>query len=125
MGSSTTIIFGNVGREPQMRYMQDGRAVCDFSVAVNKGKDKPTQWFKVTAWEKLAEICNLYVTKGAKVQVTGTVKASAYLDQRGQPVASLEITASDVQFASSPGERTETGDSTDYATGENLENIPF
>jgi single-strand DNA-binding protein len=106
MGSAICIIMGNVGRDPEIRYTQDGKAVCNFSVAVNRGKDDPVIWFRVSAWERLAEVCNEYVTKGMVVQVTGSPRASAYIDQAGQARASLEISARDVQF----GSRVEAGD---------------
>lgn len=101
-----TIIVGNVGRDPQMRYTPDGTAVCDFSVAVSSRwtdrrtneKKERTNWYRVTAWRQLAEVCNQYVKKGMSVMVTGTCAASAYLGQDGQPRATLELTAQNVQF---------------------------
>ena len=100
-----TIIIGNVGRDPEMRYTPNGTAVTNFSVAVNRRwKDKDgqmqerTKWFRVTAWGKLAEVCNEHLTKGRMVLVTGEVTASAYTNQAGEPAASLELTARDVKF---------------------------
>lgn len=101
-----TIIIGNVGRDPELRYTQGGVPVCDFSVAVTaRWKDsnsneqrERTTWYRVTAWRGLGEVCNKYVKKGMSVMVTGTAAASAYLGQDGQPRASLDLTARDVQF---------------------------
>ncbi len=100
-----TIIIGNVGRDPEMRYTPQGTAVTNFSVAVNRRwKDKDgqmqerTKWFRVTTWGKLAEVCNEHLTKGRLVLVTGEVSASAYTNQAGEPAASLELTARDVKF---------------------------
>ena len=105
-----TVIVGNVGREPEMRYTASGTAVTNFSVAVNRRfKDKNgqmqerTKWFRVTAWDKLAETCNQYLTKGRQVLVTGEVVASAYTNQAGEPAASLELTARDVKFLGGKG----------------------
>ncbi len=103
-------IVGNVGREPELKYLQNGTAVCDFSVAVNKrfssnGEQREeTTWFKVTCWRQLAEMVSQYLTKGQKVLVVGEIKASAYLDKSGQPAATLEITAQTFKFLSSRGE---------------------
>ena len=116
-GYQYTIIIGNVGREPEMRYTQSGVAVCDFSVAVsrrwtdrtsNEQREKTT-WFKVSAWRGLAETANQYVHKGMQIMVTGEVEASAYTGQDGTPRASLEITARDIQFLGRRGEGGEEG----------------
>ena len=100
-----TIIIGNVGSDPEMRFTANGKAVTNFSVAVNrrfKGKDgqmqEKTKWFRVTAWDKLGETCNQYLSKGRQVLVVGEVKASAYTNAAGEPAASLEIIARDVKF---------------------------
>ncbi|WP_119071564.1 single-stranded DNA-binding protein [Aggregatilinea lenta] len=105
-GFQQTMIIGNVGRSPEMRFTQAGVAVCDFSVAVSRRwtdratneKREQTTWFRVTCWRNLAETCNQYVTKGMQVMVKGNIEASAYARQDGQPAASLELTAEEVQF---------------------------
>ncbi|MCL4237040.1 MAG: single-stranded DNA-binding protein [Anaerolineae bacterium] len=111
-GYQYTVIVGNVGRDPEMRYTQSGVAVCDFSVAVsrrwmdknsNEQREKTT-WFRVSAWRQLAETVNQYVHKGMQIMVAGEVDASAYLGQDGTPRATLEITARDIQFLSRRGE---------------------
>lgn len=107
-----TIIVGNVGRSPELRYLQSGTAVCDFSVAVSESwndqqsgeKKQRTTWFKVSAWGKLAEVCNQYVVKGKMVMVVGTVEARAYLDKNNQPASSLDLRARDVRFLGGRGD---------------------
>lgn len=101
-------VIGHVGRDPDLRYLQNGTAVCDFSVAYTDKwtaqdgtKRESTTWFKVTAWRALAENCNKYVTKGMAVMVVGKIAASAYMSQQdNEPKASLELTANDVVFLS-------------------------
>jgi single-strand DNA-binding protein len=126
-----TIIIGNVGRDPEMRYTQSGVAVCSFSVAVsrtwndrttNEAREKTT-WFKVSAWRALAETCNQYVHKGMQIMVTGEIDASAYLGQDGAPKASLELTARDIKFLGRRGETTEAGASSEYPS--EPEDLPF
>ena len=120
-GYEYTIIIGNVGRDPELRYIQSGVAVCSFSVAVStRWKDKntneqreKTKWFKVSAWRGLAETCNTYVRKGMQIMVTGTVEASAYTNQAGEAAASLELTARDVQFLGRRDEDHDGGDGGD------------
>lgn len=87
--------IGNVGREPAMRYTQDGVPVCDFSIAINEryGERETVTWVKVSCWRKLAEIAAQYVRKGGQVMVAGRVSVSAYTDRQGQPAASLELNA--------------------------------
>ena len=117
-GYQYTIIIGNVGRDPELRYTQNGVAVCDFSVAVSRrwtdrNTNEPreeTTWFRVSAWRKLAEIASQYVHKGMQIMVTGRVAASAYLGQDGQPRATLEITALDMQFLGRRGDRMDVPD---------------
>ncbi len=111
-GYQYTMIIGNVGRDPEMRYTQSGVAVCDFSVAVTRRwndrqsneRREETTWFKVSAWRGLAETANQYVHKGMQIMVTGQVKASAYIGQDGEARASLELTAQDIQFLGRRGE---------------------
>lgn len=104
-GYQYTIIIGNVGREPELRYLESGVAVCDFSVAATrrwKGADgetrEETTWFRVTAWRGLAETVNQYVHKGMQIMVTGRIAASAYKAEDGEARATLELTAQDIQF---------------------------
>jgi single-strand DNA-binding protein len=115
MSYQTTIIAGNVGRDPEMRYTPSGQAVTSFSVAVNESytnnsgeKVKKTIWFRVSAWGKQAEICNQYVKKGQMVLVEGRLTSDqatggprVWTGQDGQPRASFEISAGSVRFLSS------------------------
>lgn len=108
-----TIITGNVGKVPEMRYSPNGQAVTSFSVAVNRkwtddrGEHKETQWFRIATWGKLAEVCNQYVTKGMKVMVEGRLTCDpatggpkVWTRQDGTAGASFELTASSVEFLS-------------------------
>ena len=101
-------IIGNLTRDPALRSVQ-GRegyvSVCDFTVAVNRRNGKTNangqpeaDFFKVTVWRGLADVCAQYLAKGRKVAVVGPVSASAYIGNDGNAHASLEITAEDVEF---------------------------
>ena len=107
-----TIIVGNVGKDPEMRYTPQGKAVAAFSVAVNRkrGTETETTWFRVTCWEKLADTVNQYLKKGRQVMVIGDqLKASAWVGQDGEARATLELTARDVRFlGGADGEARET-----------------
>lgn len=133
-----TVIVGNVGRDPELRYTPSGVAVCDFSLAVNRvwtdrntnEQHEKTTWFRVTCWRGLAETVSQYVTKGRQVLVTGEVDASAWTDNEGNPRASLELTAQTVKFL---GRRDDIpggsyGPEGDYGgppPAEDLQDIPF
>ena len=100
-----TVVVGHLGRDPEMRYTTSGVPVTSFTVATNRrwtdqnGQlQEKTTWYRVTAWRKLAELCNQYLSKGRMVLVAGDVEASAWMSQDGQPRASLELTARNVRF---------------------------
>lgn len=139
-GWSQTIIIGNVGRDPEMRYLQNGTAVCSFSVAVskrwndknsNEQKEKTT-WYRVSCWRQLAETANNYVKKGMQIMVEGEVETRPYLDNAGQPAASLELTAQNMQFLGQRGDN-QGGGGGDYedaysgggSGNSNVDDIPF
>jgi len=99
------VVVGNLGSDPEMRFTPSGIPVTTFSVAVNRrwtDKDgnprEKTTWFRVTAWRKLAELCNQYLSKGRLVLVEGEVEASAWTDSQGNPRATLELQARKVRF---------------------------
>lgn len=98
-------IIGNVGTEPEMRYTPNGVPVTSFRVATNRRwtsadgeKHEETEWFSVTAWNRLAEQSNQYVTKGMKVYVDGRLKSSPYISRDGEARAGNEISAFQVLF---------------------------
>jgi single-strand DNA-binding protein len=117
MSFQTIIIVGNLGRDPEMRYLPSGQGVTSFSVATsnsynnNQGeKVEETIWFRVSVFGKMAEICNQYLKKGRRVLVEGRLQADKnggpriWTRQDGTPAASFEITASTVKFLSSKSE---------------------
>jgi len=110
-------LIGNLGRDPEMRYTQSGQSVTSFSVASNRNytrqdgeKVTETIWFRISAWGKLAEVCNQYLHKGSKVLVVGRLVANeqgsprTYESSDGTTRASFEINAETVRFLSSRGE---------------------
>ena len=103
-------IVGNLGKDPEMKYTTDGKAVTTFSVAASNRKDE-TVWFRVSTWDKQAETCNQYLHKGSKVLVEGALKADAQGNPRtyerkdgGGWAASFEVVASSVKFLSGKDE---------------------
>lgn len=106
------VIVGNLGRDPEMRYTPSGQAVTNFSVATNRrwtnsdgSAGEETCWWRVTAWGRLAETCNQYLSKGRQVLVEGRMNPDqetggprVWVGQDGQARASFELTAMTVQF---------------------------
>lgn len=96
-------IIGNLTGDPQLRSTKDGIPVCSFTIAVNRRKSgaeaaQEADFFRVTAWRGLAEICSKYLSKGRKAAVNGSVSVSTYTGQDGKTRATLEVTADDVEF---------------------------
>ena len=95
------IIIGNLTADPETRDV-GGKSVTSFTVAVNerrKGKEEAI-FFRVSAWETLGETCKQYLAKGRKVAVSGRVSCHAYKGRDGEPMASLDVRAGDVEFLS-------------------------
>jgi single-strand DNA-binding protein len=119
----TIIIVGNLGRDPEMRYLPNGSAVTSFSIASSRqytGSDgqlvKETVWFRITTWGKLAETCNQYLKKGKQVLVEGRITPDSatggpriWTRQDGTPGASYEVTAQMVRFLGRAGDEGSSG----------------
>lgn len=109
-------IVGNLGRDPEMRYMPDGTAVTSFSVASSRKYNNPstneqvseTTWFRVSVWGRRAEVANQYLSKGSKVLVEGRLTPDRetggprmWTRQDGSVAASFEVRAENFVFLSS------------------------
>lgn len=110
-GVNKVIIVGNVGRDPEVRYTQSGRAVASFSVATSErfqDKDGQTQerteWHRVVAWARLAEICGEYLRKGKQVYIEGRLQTRDWEDKDGHKRYTTEIIANTMQMLGRRGE---------------------
>lgn len=101
------MLMGNVGGEPDMQFTASGAAVARFRLAVNRRRggaeggeraQEQTEWFTVVAWNKLAETCNQYVTKGQRVYVEGRLETRTWEGRDGQKRTEVSVVASDVLF---------------------------
>jgi len=110
-GVNKVILVGNLGNDPETRYMPSGGAVTNISVATSEvWKDKQTgqpqertEWHKVVFFNKLAEIAGEYLRKGSKVYVEGTLRTRKWQDQSGQDRYSTEVVANEMQMLDSRG----------------------
>lgn len=95
-------------RSPELRTTTTGKQVCSFTVAVNRrrseGQEQETDYFRVNAWNQLAENCNRYLSKGRKVAVVGPVKLTTYTAQDGATRSNMEVLAESVEFLTPKGE---------------------
>ena len=93
-------IIGNVGKEPEMRSTPSGKPVTSFSVAVNSkyGENESTEWFNIVAWNKLAETCNQFLSKGQQVFVEGRLQTRTWEDNDGGKHYKTEVIANKVLF---------------------------
>lgn len=138
-GLNKVILIGNLGRDPEMRYLPSGSPVTSFSIAVSRryksreGEDREeTDWFRISAFDRLAEIANEYLAKGRQVYVEGRVRLHTWSDKEsGEQRAGLEVTASNIVLLGSRNEQGEgmgTGSrapSSQFPENNDLDNMPF
>ena len=127
-GLNKVMIIGNVGRDPEMRYMPSGRPVTSFSVATTRSwKDsegerrEETEWFNVVAWGNLAEICKQHLSKGQSVYVEGRLQTRSWEDSEGKKRYRTELVAREMILL---GERRAAPAGSEFA-GEDQDEFPF
>ncbi len=111
-GINKAIVLGNLGQDPETRYMPNGNAVTNISIATSESwKDKQsgqdqerTEWHRVVFFNRLAEIAGEYLRKGSKVYVEGSLRTRKWQDQSGVDKYTTEIVASEMQMLDSRGD---------------------
>lgn len=103
--ANIVVLIGNLTRDPELRYSQDGTPVCGLDIAMNKPpraddpeKKTKTTFIKVTVWRKQAESCAQYLVKGSQVYVEGELKMNEWENKEGEKRSRIEVTAKSVQF---------------------------
>lgn len=105
------VLIGRVVGPPDMRYTPGGKAVASFTLAVDRGRggknsqEKETDFIPIVAWERLAEICNEYLTKGKQVSIQGSLRTRTYETQDGQKRKAFEVVASQMQMLTTGGKQ--------------------
>jgi single-strand DNA-binding protein len=109
-GLNKVMIIGNLGADPEMRYMADGTALTSFRVAATRNysthdgeRKEETEWFSVVAWRKLAEQCSQYLQKGRRVYVEGRLQTRSWDTPEGQKRYRTEVVAEQVLFLDRAG----------------------
>ena len=102
MSVNKVILIGNLGGDPEIRYLPDGKCVANFNIATTKKwkdrnsgeRQEKTQWHRVVVFGKLAENCGEYLTKGSKVYIEGELTHRQYDDNQGVPKHITEVAVS-------------------------------
>ena len=118
------IVVGNLGKDPEMRYMPNGNAVMNFSVAASekwKNQDGSegghTEWFRCALFGKLAEALEPYMRKGKQVMVEGRMRTRKWQAQDGSDRYSTEMRVDEIKLLGGKGDRQSAGQSTGQSTG--------
>lgn len=109
-GLNKVMVIGNLGADPEMRYMSDGTAMTSFRVAASRNFNGPdgerreeTEWFSVVTWRKLAEQCSQFLQKGRRVYVEGRLRTRSWDTPEGQRRYKTEVVAERVLFLDRAG----------------------
>jgi len=110
-GVNKVILVGNLGKDPEVRYMPSGSAACNFTIATSESwKDKQTgekqertEWHNVSMFGRLAEIAGEYLKKGSQVYVEGSLRTRKWQDKNGNDRYTTEVIANEMQMLGSRG----------------------
>jgi len=107
-GVNKVILIGNLGADPELRYTPSGRAVVNFNLATSRTwnnrdgeKQEETEWHRIVAWDKLAEICGEYLKKGAQTYVEGRLQTRSWEDKNGLKRYTTETVVSEMRMLGS------------------------
>lgn len=99
------ILIGNLGRDPELRYTPGGQAVASFSIATTENftrksgeREERTEWHRIVAWGRTAELCAQYLAKGRSVYIEGRLTTREWENKEGQKQRTTEVVAQSVQF---------------------------
>lgn len=131
-GVNKVILIGNLGAKPEMKYTQSGVPVTKMRIATTEyaGKDESgnrkehTEWHNVTAWRKLAEICNQYLDKGTKVYFEGHLRTNKWAGQDNVTKYFTEIVAENMLILSPKGQRDSVADAEPYNVPDEFSSSP-
>ncbi|UCD70682.1 MAG: single-stranded DNA-binding protein [Syntrophobacterales bacterium] len=111
-GINKVILVGNLGADPEVRYLNTGTAVANFRMATTQNiknregeREARTEWHRVVAFGRLAEICGEYLNKGKQVYIEGRLRTRSWDDRNGNKRWTTEIIATTMQMLGSPGDQ--------------------
>ncbi|MEC9465728.1 MAG: single-stranded DNA-binding protein [Myxococcota bacterium] len=120
-GVNKVILMGRLGADPEVRYTPNGQAVAQFSLATSRQwkdntgqRQEKTEWHRIVAWGKTAELCGEYLSKGRQVYLEGRIEYRTWDDKEGNKRYTTEVIAREVQFI---GGRNDAGGGGDFGGG--------
>lgn len=120
---NTVSITGNAGRDAEIRFLDSGKSVANFNIAIYEGKDKPPTWVSVSCWDKTAEIAGDRVRKGVRVGIEGRLKEESWTDkQTGEKRSRLIVIANRIEVFDRSGSSSAPASGSSYQSGED---VPF
>jgi single-strand DNA-binding protein len=118
-GVNKVILIGNLGADPEVKYLSNGTTVANFRIATTENrtnrsgeKTTTTEWHRIVAFGRLAEICGEYLTKGKQVYIEGRLRTRSWEDKDGNRKWTTEILATQMQMLGAPGGPVEVSGST-------------
>ncbi len=134
-GLNKVLLIGNLGADPEIRYTPSGTAVATLRLATSETrtnkegkKETKTEWHRIVAFGKLAEICAEYLSKGRQIYIEGKIQTRAWDDKNGNKRYTTEVLANSMQMLGGPKDK---GDSADEGAPEgeappsDMEDVPF
>jgi single-strand DNA-binding protein len=110
------LLIGHLGRDPEIRYTPDGSPVATFSLATsenwtdkNGSRQEHTEWHNVVAWNKLADLCKKYLTKGRQVYIEGRIRSRDWQDRDGNKRRTTEVIATQMVLLGSRSQGADAG----------------
>lgn len=105
------ILIGNLGKDPEVKYTPSGAAVANFNIATNESwtskegkKEERTEWHRIVCWNKTAELCGEYLSKGRTVYIEGRLQTREWNDKEGNKRYTTEVVAQTVKFLTPRGD---------------------
>ena len=127
-GVNKVILLGNLGKDPEVRHLDNGRAVANFSIATsetykNRSGERVTntEWHNIVLWTPLAEIAERYLKKGSQVYIEGKITTRSYDDKDGNKKYITEIVGREMTLLARPADGS--GDSSGERSGDRTENL--
>ena len=117
-------LSGRLTKDPECKEFDGGKAVCDFTIAVNGYKKEDTLYIKIKAWDARARSCSKYCSKGSLINVAGSLRENSWKDKEGNSRKEVYILASDIEFVQKPQEESNKNKTEQAKTESNSEPTP-
>lgn len=130
MSVNKVILIGRLGADPEIRYTLDGKPVASFRIATNEvlvkngEKETLTEWHRLVAFGRLAEICGEYLSKGSRVYVEGKLRTRKFEDKQGQTRFVTEVWVQNLQILDRKGEDTASEAKKSLPSKEDIPELP-